>query len=183
MSNVWFTSDQHFFHNNVIKYCNRPFETVEEMNATMIANWNAVVAKGDSVYMLGDFAFVNKTAQAEAIIGQLNGHIHWVYGNHDAKIKGAKGVAWAGDYKEVKHMGYKFVCCHYPMVTWNGCHRGTIMLHGHCHGTLPDDGRLLRFDVGVDSFNFTPVSGDVLIEMAEARKAANNGAIIALDNV
>ena len=69
-------------HTNAIRYCDRPFKTVEEMNETIIKRWNMMVNKDDIVYHLGDFAFVNKEATQE-IVSQLNGRIRLIRGNHD----------------------------------------------------------------------------------------------------
>jgi len=183
---IYFTSDPHYFHKNVIKYEDRPFDSVEEMNETMINNWNSVVDPKDTVYLLGDFAFVNKRHEMEDIVKKLNGHIHWIRGNHD-KIKNVKGFAWEGSYKEVSHGGRKFVLSHYPFASWSRMHHGSINCHGHCHGNLPNLSQLikkytgmdlrtpelLRFDVGVDCFDFFPVSADKIIEMADERMARN----------
>ena len=68
---VYLISDTHFGHKNIISYCNRPFSSVEEMDKTLIKNWNSVVKKEDTVYHLGDFAFGNKEF-TQKIIKQLN---------------------------------------------------------------------------------------------------------------
>lgn len=80
----FFTSDTHFGHKAVIDYCKRPFATVEEMNAELIRRWNVVVKPGDTVFHLGDFAFLGSAA-TKAIIAQLNGEIVLIRGNHDHK--------------------------------------------------------------------------------------------------
>jgi len=79
---VFFTSDPHFWHINVIKYDNRPFTTVEEMNETLIKNWNSVVKPGDVIHMVGDFGFMNMT-EGTAITSRLNGFKILYLGNHD----------------------------------------------------------------------------------------------------
>ena len=169
---VWFTSDNHFFHRNVIKYCNRPFNNAEEMNEEMIRLWNETVDTKDTVYLLGDFAFTN-TKGVEALVKRLNGHIHWIWGNHDESMKNANGFVWSGHYKEVKVDKQKFILSHYPMLSWNGSGKGSIMLHGHCHGSLKDDETQLRMDVGVDCHNFKPISSEFIIEEMNKRKANN----------
>ena len=59
--NIWFIADPHFDHKNIIKYCERPFNTVEEMNQTLIERWNSVVKKDDKVFCIGGFfLFVKK---------------------------------------------------------------------------------------------------------------------------
>ena len=190
---IWFTSDPHYFHKNIIKYENRPFDSVEEMNETMINNWNSVVDPKDTVYLLGDFAFVNKRHELEGIVRKLNGHVHWIRGNHD-KIKNVKGFAWEGTYQEVSYDGgsegkgkWKFVLSHYPFASWNRMHHGSIHCYGHTHGNMPDLSQLIKkyagvdvrtpellsFDVGVDCFDFFPVSIDRIVEMAKERMARN----------
>lgn len=78
---TWLTSDPHFWHSNVIKYCNRPFATSEEMNEALVRNWNAVVAPEDLVYVLGDFALAARAV--ETILPRLNGRKILILGNHD----------------------------------------------------------------------------------------------------
>lgn len=79
---IFYTSDSHFGHENVIRYCARPFKDVDEMNRALIDRWNAKVAETDDVYVLGDFAFRCKTSPL-SIIRNLNGRKHLVIGNHD----------------------------------------------------------------------------------------------------
>jgi calcineurin-like phosphoesterase family protein len=82
MSKTWFTSDTHFGHANILKYCKRPWLSVEEMNEQLISNWNSVVEPGDLVWHLGDFAMGDRK-QIPFIRSRLNGRIHLVQGNHD----------------------------------------------------------------------------------------------------
>ncbi|MCB0512609.1 MAG: metallophosphoesterase, partial [Bacteroidetes bacterium] len=80
----WFTSDTHFFHENIIKYCNRPFSSAEEMNEVLIDNWNSVVKPGDIVYHLGDVTMGQKShGQFSSLWTRLNGRKRLVVGNHD----------------------------------------------------------------------------------------------------
>ena len=168
MNRVFFTSDTHFGHKNIIRYCNRPFDDVKSMNNEMIDRWNSVVGKNDTVYHLGDFAFATPEEISE-IISKLNGFITLVYGNHDKTIKKSKDLQKqfniVRDYYEISINddslttgSQKIVLCHYPMVVWNKSHYGSWMLHGHCHGTLnyPFVGKIL--DVGSDVHNLTPIS-------------------------
>ena len=82
---IFFTSDTHFGHTNIMKYCKRPFETVEEMDQTIIDNWNSVVRPEDIVFHLGDFGFCGSLRLRE-IVDQLNGKIYLITGNHDRKM-------------------------------------------------------------------------------------------------
>lgn len=79
---IFFTSDSHFGHKNVIQYCNRSYTSVEHMNASMVDSWNSVVKHGDIVYHLGDFSFMKEEATLE-VIKSLKGNITLIMGNHD----------------------------------------------------------------------------------------------------
>ena len=82
--NVWFTSDTHFNHANIIKYCNRPFASVEEMNEKLIENWNITVGKDDLVWCLGDFCLgYDQKKHIPELVSKLNGRINLILGNHD----------------------------------------------------------------------------------------------------
>src|ERR1700680_540882 len=111
-----FTSDTHFGHENIIKYCARPFKTSWEMDAAMVNNWNGVVGPPDTVYHLGDFAF-GRGAQPEyisKIAKQLHGKIHLIIGNHE---KIAQGMPWRfasiKHYDEIEVEDQKIVLFHY----------------------------------------------------------------------
>lgn len=79
---VFFTSDTHFNHANIIDFCKRPFGSVEEMNEALIANWNRVVSKDDIIFHLGDFCFGGSEVW-NSILDRLNGKIYLILGNHD----------------------------------------------------------------------------------------------------
>lgn len=154
---VFFTSDTHYGHANIIKYCNRPFNSVEHMNNQMIANWNNRVSHDDIVYHVGDFAFMKNH---RSILDRLNGSKHIVLGNHDKGISKDDGWASISNYKEITVEGQTIILCHYAMRVWNKSHRGSWMLYGHSHGSLPDDKNALSIDVGVDCHNYAPISFD-----------------------
>ena len=161
---IHFTSDLHFNHANVIKYCRRPFANVDEMNAALVKNWNRHVNPQDTVYVIGDFALC-RAELARGFAQRLNGTKHLIAGNHDHsnRKKYAEGQTQGDfqsvtDIKEIAVGQQRIVMCHYPMMTWNKSGHGAWMLHGHCHGNLKVDIQSLRLDVGVDCFNFTPVS-------------------------
>lgn len=153
---TWFTSDLHFGHKNVCRYTGRPYFSVSEMNQALIDNWNKVVTNNDTVWHLGDFAF-GGIGFIKEILSQLKGkEINMIIGNHDKKLaKKATELIQSNylnsvqHYKEVSINGQHIVLCHYAMRVWNKHHRGTWMLYGHSHGTLPPYGKSV--DVGVDS--------------------------------
>lgn len=143
------------------------------MHFELIQRWNAVVQPFDHVWHLGDFAFRNKSGEVEPIFDALNGIKHFVIGNHDDKH--VLRLPWASQqaYKELKLDGLHIVLSHYAIVSWNRAHHGSIHLHGHHHGSLkqnclPFSDR--RIDVGVDCWNFTPVS----FEQIKASLGTNN---------
>ncbi len=167
MKNAFFTSDYHLFHANVIKYDNRPFLNVEEMNQTIIENHNKIVQKDDDFYFLGDFAFA-KEYEIEKLISQLNGNLHFIKGNHDKydTINLYKKYGnYLGELKEIFIFNKKIVLCHYAMRVWNKSHHGTWHLYGHSHGSLPDDPNSLSMDVGIMNNNYYPFSFDQIEEL------------------
>lgn len=165
---IWFTSDLHFNHARIIELCKRPFKSVEEMNQSLIDKWNAVVGTYDEVFVLGDFAFWYKDAQPlDEIFHSLKGNKHLIIGNHDEQNKKVLQLPW-DTQRHIGHVRWgeasRFVLCHYPFERWWHMERGTIHLHGHCHGSAPEANR--RFDVGVDSNSFAPVHATTLISIA-----------------
>ena len=168
---IFFTSDSHFGHFNIIEYCNRPFKSVMDMDEELIFRWNSVVQSGDDVYHLGDFCMGRKSVP-NMWLPRLNGNVHLIRGNHDYKVEG-QGFASVQDYKElkIKKKKLKFVLFHYPVNSWNGCfvdrckkRMPSWHLFGHVHGRLTSEvgsktwGDRLAMDVGVDSNDYYPVS-------------------------
>jgi calcineurin-like phosphoesterase family protein len=154
---VYFTSDTHFGHGNIIRYCNRPFGTVAEMDDALIANWNAVVGRGDEVWHLGDFGWWRDAKHIRSIFHQLHGRKRLVIGNHDGKeLLDLPWSAPPSHYVEISVDRQRVVLFHYGMRVWNGMRRGAVQLYGHSHGRLP--GTDLSLDVGADCWNFMPVT-------------------------
>jgi len=156
----WFTSDTHFSHANIIKYCHRPFKDTVEMNNTLIANWNALVQDNDIVYHLGDFTFGREDYMFDMVFDKLRGKIVFIKGNHDklAWRNRSKFFASSDSYREIEVNGKDITLNHYAQRVWNRSHHGAWHLYGHSHGTLPDDPNSLSFDVGVDCHNYSPIS-------------------------
>jgi len=133
---VYFTSDTHFGHRNIIKYCNRPFTSAEEMDNDIITKWNETLKDTDTVFHLGDFSFLDKE-KTRTVLSNLNGNIILVRGNHDA----SKHVELFGDVYDMidlpvedNGMQQVILLCHYPLAVWASSHFGTWHLHGHSHG-------------------------------------------------
>lgn len=156
---TWFTSDTHFSHANIIKYSNRPFNSVEEMDRALIANWNAKVGQYDVVRFLGDFCF-SDLEKGQSYFDQLNGVKHLIVGNHDKTAVQIKGWKSISQFEEIKVEGQSITLCHYAMRVWNKSHHGAWHLYGHSHGSLPDDPNSRSFDVGVDCHAYQPLNMD-----------------------
>lgn len=148
---IWFTSDEHFNHANIMKYCNRPFKDVHEMNETIIANANAVVKDDDWVFHLGDFTFQDPMQ----FLKLLKGKHYLIKGNHDRK--NAHGFQWVADTHMLNvNQEIRIFMSHYAHRIWPNSHHGSIHLYGHSHGQLPPYGK--SFDCGVDGNDYKPYS-------------------------
>lgn len=182
---IFFTSDLHFGHENVIRFDNRPFNTVEEMDEEMIKRWNAKVGKGDIVYVLGDFIWKAATNEAVSIIRRLNGQIILIKGNHDRFLHNAaakKALAGIKDYDDIcvtleDGTTRRCILSHYFIPFYNGHRYQAIHLHGHSHFTeesaeevritteLNEKGYDLKiYNVGCMYWNYTPVTLDEILE-------------------
>lgn len=175
---IFVTSDEHFEHANVINFCHRPFANVDEMREKLIHRHNSRVKAGDLVYHLGDMFWKTcSEAQALDIMNRLNGNHYYINGNHEEvmqkspKLRGR--FVWVKDISRLhstsdadgKPFTPRIVLFHYAMMVWEGSHRGDWQLYGHSHGELskgvPDAAvaaRLNSFDVGVDCWDYYPIS-------------------------
>ena len=187
---TYFTADLHFNHVGIMTHCKRKFRDVKHMNRSMIEAWNDTVTReSDVVWVLGDFGFKSSTGDnLEEIFYKLRGIKRFVVGNHDEKNPKAMKLPW--DNKETQNkedeqdedgfsplgtrlpflvtfrdVGRRAELCHYPLETWKNAQRGTLMLHGHSHGSLK---RVIphRFDVGIDVWH-KPVDFEDLWELAQ----------------
>jgi len=155
----FFISDTHFDHKNIIKYCNRPFDTVDEMNETIVERWNEKVGADDTVFFLGDFTFWrNGDGSGDAVkswVNKLNGRIIFIRGNHDRELP------YAHDFLYRKYEDTVFLLRHYadrPDFYPNGW-----LIHGHEHN---NDMALYPFvhrenqtiNVSCEMVDYTPVS-------------------------
>lgn len=166
---VWFTSDTHFYHTNIINFCRRPFESIEEMNETLIANWNKVVGTNDIVFHLGDFCLGDST-KWNGILDRLNGKIYLILGNHDLRnfrVSYTERFELVTMQMNIEIDNQKICLNHYPFLCYDGSYDGAWQLFGHMHtnrdNTGNDAARLkmlfpTQYDVGVDGNDFTPVS-------------------------
>ena len=166
---VFFTSDTHFGDPRVLRIDRRPFSSLAEHDAAIVANWRDTVSPGDTVWHLGDFALGPPPERVAELLDALPGEKHLIIGNNDGPGTLAQpGWASVAHYAEIDLDGAHLVLCHYPFRTWNRMGRGVIDLHGHSHGKLKPLPR--QYDVGVDAFGFRPVTLDIIL--ASRRKRA-----------
>jgi calcineurin-like phosphoesterase family protein len=162
----YFTSDWHISHINILKYCNRPFENIRDMDDTIFTNAFARLKSGDLLYYLGDLSF-DKAATHEFFgrMSKRNVQVHFIYGNHDYKVKSIidEKSAWTGDFKSIKVKNENISLMHYAMRVWPKSHFNAWHLYGHSHGGLSHDTGVSTgktWDVGVDNNDFQILSFD-----------------------
>lgn len=178
---IYFTSDTHFGHLNIMKYSNRPFSSIEEHDKTLIENWNNKVPKNGIVYHLGDVGFAS-SEYLNNILSQLHGKIHLIVGNHDHKqiLKQQAQFFETIETQFTIQIGEQQILLnHCPLLCYPGAYRGWWQLFGHVHsGPRVSDGLDLprlsmlfptQYDVGVDNNNFTPVSYTELQKIIQER--------------
>ena len=177
---IFFGSDWHFGHTNIIKYEKRPFANIDDMNHKMIENWNNKITSSDSVYILGDF-ILSKQEIAVEILRQLKGQKFLIKGNHDSIVKKPevkKYFAWIKDYYSFNMDGNILIMCHYPFLTWDRSHYGSVNLYGHIHSNKCKNIKFNdnQYNVGVDINNFEPCTLDEVIQNNKTwmRKGENN---------
>jgi calcineurin-like phosphoesterase family protein len=172
---TFLTSDTHYGHKNIITFSNRPWTTVDEMDEGLIANYNEIVRPRDTCYFLGDISFYQDFDKTASIINQLNGNKILIYGNHDWKFRKdyPKCFTSCWDYFELRRGRSLVVMSHYPMLHWNKGHHGSLMLHGHSHGSAnAENAGRNRYDVGVDNNDWKPVEIGFIVEKIESLKAS-----------
>ena len=169
---TYLTGDLHFGHKKMIESGLRPFGSVEEMNRTLISNFNRQVHDRDVVYVLGDFALNLTEAEVADIFSQLKGRLRLVLGNHDYDNRGGiksslVKLPWEKVYTrtEIKHAGQRIILDHYAGMVWNADRHGTYLAYGHSHGrlqALPG-----AIDVGVDAQGFRPITVEEFVRQAD----------------
>lgn len=186
---TYLISDTHFWHTNIIKYCSRPFASVEEMNTALIENWNNAVGPDDHIYSLGDFCFGNVEKWNSVLApGVLNGHIHLVLGNHDPERLYRDGVM-RERFDEICFQKYLLVdgwgiyLNHFPFLEFsNNFDHHVCQAYGHVHsgpnnvGTLTNERLKMvqwnQYDVGADNNNYGPISVLEFLNIIKERKEA-----------
>lgn len=191
---VFFTSDLHVGHRNVLVFCNRPFVDTKDMSENLIANWNRVVGENDIVFDLGDMFWFDSRHEVKKFVEKLNGTIYKIPGNHDmdcrklfelcktskVEILDDNNVVW------VERKGQKIVeiwLSHFPLATWPHWIQGSLNFFGHIHSgpltdnmvDIPEKDLTLKvgqqYDVGVDNNNYTPVELQQILQVLESQKS------------
>lgn len=170
---IYFTSDLHLGHKNVLKLCNRPFSSIEEMDACLIDNWNSRVTNNDTVYILGDLMFRN-SVPPEEYLSQLKGKKHLIRGNHDRdwmkKVDINKYFVSNENLSFISDGKHRITVCHYPMMSWPHISTNGYMVFGHIHHNTDAvywpiiEQSELMLNAGVDINGFKPVTFDELVE-------------------
>lgn len=193
--NVWFTSDTHFGHENIIRFCNRPFINAAEMNAELIRRWRETVPDDGIIFHLGDFAHGSSRLWND-ILNALPGHKYLILGNHDMK---AIRQGFMSHFELVTQQmtirvgGQAIVLNHNPFLCYGGSYHDVWQLFGHVHSgpashTGLDHPRLKmlfprQYDVGVDNNDYRPISFVDVKAKIEAQVAAAKAAIGIKDDV
>lgn len=175
MSTIWYTADSHFGHDNIIKHCNRPFSSVEEMDEALIEKWNSVVGKNDMVYHLGDVGLGTDTHTLHCV-SRLKGHKRLIYGNHDSvhprhRKSSGRQRTWLQFFESInafdmhKIAGREVMLSHFPyagdhtetdrMMQYRLPFDGRFLIHGHVHEKWLL--QAAQLNVGVDVHDFLPV--------------------------
>lgn len=173
---VFFTADEHYGHKNILDYSDRPFGSVEEMDAALIKRHNSVVQRGDLVIHIGDFSLVPSAKLVQQrYVRKLKGDHIFLVGDHDKWLN-----------KEIHRRFYTlqtpdflYVCLHWPLRSWPAMRFGSYHLHGHSHGRLPVSGRSI--DVGVDNWNYYPVPAQDVRK--RIRKESKSGYVFPMNNM
>lgn len=177
----YYIADTHFGHENVIRFCNRPFLSVKEMNEKLIENWNSKITNGDNVFILGDMFY--RCDNVEEVLAKLKGKKQLILGNHDTWVERKelkKYFVSINKYNEITDGKHLIILSHYPMLSFRRENRkNTFMLHGHIHNDTDIDffpllkSRANVLNAGVEINNYMPVTLEELIENNKRFKKEN----------
>ena len=172
---LWFTSDLHWQHANILDYCDRPFKSIREHDDALIRNWNACVKPNDEVYVLGDVSWAS-AGYTVGLLKQLKGRLKLIVGNHDHKLlkdqRFLDCFEWVKDYYELKVGKRSYVLFHCPISSWAGMWHGNapIHLYGHTHQKQARTDKKRMVNVGVYVWNMCPVHIDQVNDVADERR-------------
>lgn len=198
--NIYFTSDLHFGHRNVIRFCNRPFADEKEMTEGLIKNWNDVVKPQDFVFSLGDFSWWTDRHGVKRLVNRLHGKKYFIPGNHckegmyelvddpdfhecsDVVVLFVRGQE--GDPRFAETKVFEIVLCHFPLISYPHSEApNCFQFFGHIHSK--HDGPLIEFgyylpikpgkqmDVGVDRHHYKPIELTEAIRLAKEYRVSD----------
>lgn len=187
MSQTFITSDLHFFHQNILKFCKETRKRYSsgndanayEMSMKMAEEWNSIVTPNDTVYILGDVSFGNIT-KTDALLSILNGSKILIAGNHDWKL--LKKSEFTKHFVEIHKLlnrsfldKYKVVMCHFPLLEWENMQKGSLHFHGHTHGGRDMLHNYRILDVGMDATNQLLLPIESAINLIKDKEIRNHG--------
>ena len=172
---IYYIADTHFGDERVMRLARRPFDTVNQMNTTLILNWNNKVSATDDVYIIGDFAVSDEVAIN--MLKQLNGRKHLVLGNHDSVLFTAIAMfEEVSTINKIDDNGRSVVLCHYPLMSYENSIYGGYHVFGHIHNNEADIATKLQayipnsLHAGIDIIGFEPQTLDELIKTKEKHR-------------
>lgn len=164
---IYFTSDLHAFHKNIIRYDELPFNSLQEYRERIVKTWNETVGPEDEVYLLGDTAVGGTNSHINNFLHRLNGRKYLVKGNHEKEIMKCSYLRdhfeWIKDYFVIDYQKRRFVLMHYPIEKWLNKNNNSIHLHGHSHGNSRKESN--RMDVGFKACAFKIYSIEDILKM------------------
>lgn len=175
----YYIADTHFGHENVIRFDERPFSSVDEMDRYLIDAWNSRVQKEDEVYIVGDFVY-RASHSIEYYAKQLKGQKYLILGNHD-KLQPSDEKYFVGIDK-MKHISdvykginHQICLCHFPLAEWNGYYKGHYHIYAHIHNHTNDTYQIMKnrnhaLNAGCMINNYMPVTFSELIRNNEIFK-------------
>ena len=181
---IYYISDTHFRDQSIFDKCKRPFKSLQEMEETIVQNWNTKINDDDVVYVLGDLV-KDDDASAIQIFNKLKGHKHLIVGNHDNQllevIKNSSLFETIGFIDLILDKNRKVCVCHYPLMDWMEFNRQGVLVYGHIHNKTAMNGNAYKlmkefyetlpaYNCGVDVCNFEPKTLEELIHLKEVNK-------------
>ena len=168
---IYYISDLHFSHEKIIKFCNRPYKTIEEMDEDIINKWNSIVTPNDVVRILGDIALPKSKDDVEKaikLVKRLNGKKSLIIGNHDTELleeeRFRQLFSSIKHYDKVTDNGRNVILSHYPIEEWDGFYKGYIHLYGHIHNNNVNLKKLdNRYNVSLEVLDYKPKTLDEII--------------------
>jgi calcineurin-like phosphoesterase family protein/2'-5' RNA ligase len=167
MEKIYFFSDTHFDHRNIIRYCRRPFHSTREMNHELLTNWNDVIGENDTIYFLGDMSYGRRRHPIDYWLGKLNGNVNYIRGNHDIDIITRAAIIPAR--YGIQYNDYKFLLMHDPYrpLGYDGW-----IIHGDKHNNSLKrypfiNQKTKTINVSAELVNYTPLSLSRLIPLID----------------